>query len=116
MNSRIANNLLKQTAVYWGSPVNDGFGKYTYAEPVEIKCCWVDKQEKFLSKNAEELLSQAIVIVDQDVVVGGRLALTTLLQLSSTEVPEDNDALEIKAFQKTPDFKGTTFSRKVWLV
>ena len=115
MNNRIAQKLLKQKAVYWGAPVNDGYGGYTYASPVEINCRWINKQQKFVDSNAEEHLSRAIVIVDQDVVVGGKLALTTLADLDSTQLPENEDSYEIKAVMKSPDFKGTTFHRKVWL-
>ena len=34
-----------QTAVYWGSPVENGFGAKTFASPIEIKVRWTDKQQ-----------------------------------------------------------------------
>jgi len=46
MNNRVRKNLLRQTAVYWGSPVNDGYGGKTFAAPVEVQCRWMIKQEK----------------------------------------------------------------------
>lgn len=107
--------FLKQTAVYWGAPIPDGYGGYTYASPVEIKVRWSDKQEKFINQNMEEVLSKSVVMLDQDVVIGGQLALTDLVSLSSSQTPEDNDAYEIKAFSKTPDIRATKFVRKIWL-
>ena len=35
--------MSKHTAVYWGSPQEDGYGGRTYAQPVEIQCHWQQK-------------------------------------------------------------------------
>ena len=115
MNDRIAHKMLKQKAVYWGAPTNDGYGGYNYPAPVEIDCKWSDKQEKFVDRNAEEHISKAIIIIDHDVTVGGQIALVELADLSSSMLPGSEDAHEIKAFLKTADFKGTAFQRKAWL-
>jgi len=115
MNQRIANNLLRQKAVYWGTPVRDGFGGHTFADPVSVKCRWIWKQQKYVDQDHEEHLSQAIVIVNQDVEIGGRIALVDINDLNSSELPEGEDSFEIKAYQTTSDYKGKSFTRKVWL-
>ena len=115
MRNRILNKLKKQKAVYWANPVNDGFGGYTYDAPVQLMVLWEDKQEKFMSVDMEELLSSSVVHTNQDVEIGGMISLMALADLSSSELPADNDAIEIKAFNKTPDHRGVTFSRKAWL-
>lgn len=116
MKKRMLNKLKKQKAVYWAKGTNDGFGGYTYGDPIELKVTWLFKQEKFVSAlDGEELVSTSVVLVDRDLVMGGMLALTTLSDLSSSGLPEDNGAFEIKAYTKVPDYKGTNFSRKVWL-
>lgn len=115
MNTRTAQNLLRQKAVYWANPVNDGQGGYTYDTPIEIDCRWLWKQEKFINDKAEEIVSKAIVLVDQDVAIKGMLALTTLDDLNSSELPEDEDAFEIKAFFKSSDYKVKSYTRKAWL-
>ena len=115
MNNRIIQSKMKQTAVYWGNPVQDGYGGYTYDDPVEFKVNWMEKQEKFVNKMAEEHISQAVVYLPSDVVVQGQIALTDLLSLSSSQTPVDNDAFEIKAYAKTPEQRGVNFVRKIWL-
>lgn len=107
--------FLKQKAVYWGTPVPNGFGGFTYAEPVEISVRWTEKQELFLNYNGEQVLSRAKLMLDQDVVVRGMLALTTLVELSSSQAPGDNAAYEIRAFQKMPDVRAKQYVRQVWL-
>jgi len=37
----------KQTICYWGNPVNDGRGKYTFDNPEEIEVRWEDEKENF---------------------------------------------------------------------
>jgi len=115
MNSRTAKHLLRQDAVYWANPINDGYGGYSYDTPVAVKCCWLDKQEKFIGAGAEELVSRAVVLVDQAMAAKGMLALIALADLSSSMEPEDNGAFEIKAVGSGPDFKNQSSIRRVWL-
>ena len=59
-----------QTAVYWGTPVADGYGGKTFVDPVEISCRWENRVEKISrvgSRTGEEIISQARVFVTQDV-------------------------------------------------
>jgi hypothetical protein len=108
---------LKQDVVYWGNPVNDGYGGRTFADPVEMKVRWEDKHELFIDSSGQQKTSQAVVFVGEDVVVGGYLMLGTLSDLSSAdESPlEIAGAYEIKAFSKIPDLKGESFVRNAWL-
>ena len=116
MNNRIAKARLKQKAVYWGSPVPNGYGGINYASPVEINCRWVDKQERFVGMNNIEHVSKAVVVVDTNVVLGGRLALMELADLNSSQLPEDEVTYEIKGILKSPDYKGTIFMRKAMVL
>lgn len=112
--------FLKQKAVYWGAPVPNGFGGFSYAEPVEISVRWTEVSELILDMTigiprGEQVLSKARVMLDQDVEVGGMLALTTLVQLSSNQAPGDNGAFIIKTYQKMPDVRAKQFVRQAWL-
>lgn len=116
MKARLINNFKKQNAVYWANPVNDGYGDYTFDSPVEIQVQWENKQEKFVSAlNGEEVISRAVIFVPQDLAIQGMLSLMSIANISSSELPADNNAYEIKASEKVPDHRGTNFSRKVWL-
>lgn len=108
-----------QTAVYWASPTEDGYGGKTYSDPVEISCRWEDGGEIIRDNMGEEYIPVATVYVLQDVDENGRLFLGTLADLDSSdeESPENaTGAYEIKKFVKTPALGSTTsFLRKVIL-
>jgi hypothetical protein len=117
-------NLAKyfnQTAVYWGSPENDGFGGYSFADPIEVKVRWTVKQERFLSSQGsgngvEELLSRVTVLAETDFEMLGKMSLTILNDLSSSQLPETENALTIMGFEKIPTKDARQFLRKVYLV
>lgn len=119
----MANNLIsgamKQTAVYWASPVASGFGGYTFDDPVEIDVRWEVRQELFIDARGNEVRSSAVVYTGQDVDLGGYMFLGGLDDLDSTVIdPEDvstGRVYEIRGFSKSPTIDGTQYVRKVWL-
>lgn len=114
--SDIAVRFLNQTAVYWASPVMDGEGRYTFDSPKEIPVRWVQKQVKFLNERGEEELSQAVVMLADDVVVNGYLYLGTEASLSDEIDPlQVSGAYMIKGYTKTPSVDGSQFVRKAYM-
>lgn len=108
--------LLKQTAVYWSSPVADGYGGYTFSQPVEISVRWEDKQEKYISLKGEEKISRSIVYSEQDFDVGGYLMLGVMDDLDSEYDPQKQEnALLIQAISKVPSIKSDKYLRSAWL-
>jgi hypothetical protein len=116
--SKVFTSQLGQTAVYWGNPVNDGQGGYTFDTGVDIDVRWEDTQEMFIDDKGRESVSRAVVFVSRDVVVGGYLYLGALADLASAE---DGDPLavsaayEIRKFDKIPSVDATRFTRRAWL-
>jgi len=113
--------FFRQKAVYWPSPTPDGYGGYTYGEPVEVDVRWTVKQDKFLSSQGagngvEEILSRAVVLSETDFDMKGRLALMNLIDLSSSSTPETEGALTIEGFEKIPTIKADQFLRKAFLI
>ncbi len=109
---------LNQTAVFWGTPVTDGFGKLTFAVPVEISVRWEDKMEQFLSAMGKDELSQSIIYSETDMEPDCYLYLGLLTDLSTEE--KANPVLKVtaypvKQFKKIPDIIGNAFLRKTWL-
>lgn len=110
-----------QTAVYWGSPVADGYGGKTFADPVEIDCRWENRVEKITrvgDRLGEEVISRARVFVTQDVEELGWLYLGELDDLDSNpdNPKEIAGAYEIIRFDKIPEHRSTTeFVRKAYL-
>jgi hypothetical protein len=112
MPGRYLIKSLLQTATYWASPIADGYGGYTFTTPVTIDCRWLLKQELFIDAKGKEKVSAAVVLLGQDVSLGGYLYLGT----STESNPKDVDSsFEIRGFAKIPDIKGTSFLRKAWL-
>jgi hypothetical protein len=114
----------KQTAVYWGNPVNDGMGGFTFDDPVEIACRWENINEIFIAPNGDELVAKSIIYVLQDVDHEGCLYLGTLDDLLESDgesigelVPSEIEGAQIiKRFDKIPVLGSTTeFLRKVYL-
>ncbi len=120
----IANLLARtstQTAVYWGNPVEDGFGGKTYDDPIEIPCRWESKQQLVRGWDAKGNTFDyiCIVYVLQDLDVEGVLFLGTLDDLSPAEESDPripDTAYVIKQFEKVPAIYSTTvFLRKAYL-
>ena len=108
-----------QTAVYWGNPVNDGYGGFTFDTPIEVACRWEDRIGQFTARNGEQIYTKATVYVLQDVEEGGWVYLGTLADIATedTDKPKTIDtAYEIKRFDKLPGLGSTTeFVRKAYL-
>ena len=117
-----------QTAVYWGSPNENGSGGKIYADPVEIKCRWEDKvqlvTELGTTKTGEAVISKAEVLVTQELDYQGYLYLGTLDELYDSATssgvylnPKEIDgACEIISRDKIPLFRSSTkFVHKVYL-
>jgi len=108
----------KQKAVYWGTPVQDGFGGMSFADPVEINCWWEDKSKLFIDMEGNQVVSRAIVYVGQDLDLKGYLCLGELSDIDSSDegdpagIPE---AYQIRSVGKLSNLRGTVFERKVWL-
>lgn len=108
---------LNQYAVYWGNPTPNGRGGFTFDDPVEIECRWVQKTELFVTWEGREERSQALVWLDQDVEINGYLWLGRYSALDSSSVTPDNvsGALRIRNFHKIPSLKADEYARKAWL-
>ena len=100
-----------QTAVYWGSPVADGYGGYTYATPVEIPCRWEDTIETIINKQGKETTSNATLMVTQDIHEEGFLYLGKLTDLTTQEKADPlliHKAFPVQRVDKVPLYRSTT--------
>ena len=105
---------MRQKAVYWGPPVDDGVGGYTFPDPVEIDCRWTVVSGEVTEARTHDVLSDSFLMVDRDVVVRGYLLLSLLADITPGVSPIDVDgAREIIGFMKIPNKRATEFLRKV---
>jgi hypothetical protein len=110
---------LRQTAVYWGNPVNNGRGSFTFDEPIEIACRWENKNEVYSSKDNSQLISSAIVYTQNELTTEGYLMLGALTDLDSSneDSPKSIDgAYLIKKIDKISSLNNPlVFIKKIYL-
>ena len=115
----LIKRAMKQDAVYWPPSGVKGTGKKTFGSPIEIKCRWDESSSrKYTDDRGVEQTSNAIVMVDRDLQLGGLLRLTTLTALGvDTATYADGTAryYEIKKIDKTPNLRVTEFLRECWI-
>jgi len=112
------NRVCKQTVVYWGAPVRDGFSHKTFAAPVEIMARYEAVEELHRLDTGEEVVSKVRLWVLQDVDEGGYIYLGTLDDLDSNpDDPKEIDGASlIISFRKIPLMGSTDeFIRRVSL-
>ena len=108
-----------QTCVYWGSPVNNGTGHFTFDFPVEISCRWENSDRVMTDANGKQFTCQAQILVKQELDKGGYLMLGTLAELdeigalhnrydAKAEPLKVETAYEIRQFDKIPWVKSST--------
>jgi len=104
----IIKKMRKQTAVWWARSASvDRFGKYTYDEPVEIKCRWDTKGVEFRDNKGQTVMSDSTVYPDRVLVVGDMLMEGDLESDTASDPTTETTAYEIKRFDKTPNIKNT---------
>lgn len=116
----ILTRMLKQKAVYWGPPVDDGNGGFDFPTPVEVNCRWENLEGTMMGGTSgikgptHDVFDKSTVFVSQDVVVDGYLLLgdleSSMMGLDPTDIPE---AKKITGFQKVPNFKAREYLRIV---
>jgi hypothetical protein len=110
---------LNQKAVYWGSPTPNGFGGFTWDDPVEIDCRWEDSNRQITIAKGEQIISRAEVQVNQDLDGQGILYLGELNDLTVAQKADPtiiSNAFSIKKFDKIPSLsKPVRYFRKAYL-
>jgi len=106
----LERHIENDTAVYWGAPVPDGNGTYTYTDPVEIKCVWLHKNQLVATQvknEKKEVMSQSVVYTITVVEENGFLfhgSLDDVMESDSTLLtPKDVEgAFPILMVEKNP--------------
>jgi hypothetical protein len=106
--------MLKQDALYWGPPADDGDGGMEWPNPVEIKCRWENVEGAARDTMSNEVVNDSTVYVDRDVEVNGYLCFDMSLSAVTGIAPDQLDTgRRIKGFKKTPNLKATENLREV---
>lgn len=113
----LLSRALSQTAVYWGDPVPSGQGKYSFADPIEILCRWIDMQVEFTDNNGQLTMSTGVVITQyRDIDPGGYLFLGTLRDLQDQSTPYANaGAFAVRQFNWSKSMNGRRYVGRAML-
>lgn len=126
IESFIKRKLL-QTAVYWGNPVNNGYGGFNYDDPIEIKCRWEESNQVVVEMNGEQVISRAIVYTDTDLQENGVLFLGDMEdiiessgessgEMTPLSLSESQRPYVIRRWEKKPSLNSTSdYIRKAYL-
>lgn len=108
----LLTRMLKQTAVYWAPHGFGPDGQPEYEPPIEIKVRWEDVHEVFVDNQGNDIVSNSVVYVGEDVKPQGALWLGKLNELDSQTVPTENEgAYAIRKFEKIPDLRARKYLR-----
>ena len=88
----VIKRFAKQTAVYWGNPIEDGFGGYDYDDPVEIKCRWSERITVLSNDRAEAIICTSTVLTNSELEEQGVLYLGTLDDLLDLNIPSHDSS------------------------
>jgi len=101
--------MRRQRAVLWvRSDTPDNYGRFSYEEPVEIRCRWEDVAKEFRDSQGQTVMANSIVYVDRIIKVGDMLRRG---EISSDEPADPRDdtlteiAFEVQRFDQLPDLK-----------
>lgn len=112
--------ILQETAVYWAPDTVrgsvDDYGQPQWADPIEISVRWERKEQQMMDAEGNLFVSRAEVFVDRDLETRGVLMLGTLSTSVIQDDPKANEnAWEIRRFEKFGNFKSTKFVRQAFL-
>lgn len=104
---------MNQDVTHWPVSGSDGYGGFTFGTPVKLAGRWEDRNELFLSTNAEEVVSRAVVYLATDLTIGDFLALGDHTSVSNPGTL--TSAYRIRGYAKVTDLRAVESLRKAWL-
>lgn len=117
---KFVESVCVQTAIYWEPTGTDGFGRRTYADPVEVRVRWDDVAEVFSGTDGVQVVSNAVILSPDVMKSEGWIFLGSFADftdeshtLSPEQVP---GSYEIKKVQLNPLFRSKNeFVRQYWV-
>jgi len=106
---------LNQDITYWPPGTPDGFGGTDYGTPTLLQGRWEGQNELFVDAEGNEVRSQAIIYLDQDVKLSGYLAKGEHTDSTDNDPTTISGAKEIRSVKETPSVDATQTVYKVWL-
>lgn len=110
--SQVTRNL-KEVITVWPYTGSDGYGGYTFGTPRVINGRWEDKQVLFTLPSGREVVSQAVVYVDEDIQTDDYLCRGD--QTSESSPINVDGAHKVLSFGRVTSLRNLQTIRKVML-
>lgn len=95
--SFFADKYRRQNAVYWAPGEPNRFGERAFSPPIDIFVWWYDIAKQFNTPRGVVEISNAQVMADRALALGGFVLRGTLLDVVDLDDPKQNaGALEIR--------------------
>lgn len=119
---RLLTRMLRQDAVWWaqsqdsdGRPVHDEHGQLLYDDPVAVRVRWEDIREEYIASNGSKEISRSKIFVAVDMKPGDYLMLGELDSSIAEDPRDEEQAFDIKSWNKVPTLSGRRYARIVYL-
>ena len=107
----LLTRMRRQDAVYWEVNGYGDDGQPAFDPPREIRVRWEDVHEVFVDDQGNDIVSNSVVYVGEDLKTQSMLWLGKLTDLDS-DIPHENEkAYAIRKFEKIPNLKASDFLR-----
>lgn len=106
---RLSQRNRKQDATRWTPDSLDIYGNATWTSS-SLKVRWEDKKEKTVDIEGNDIVSNSIIYLGEDILIGDYLYLGTSANASPPE-----GSFRVKNFSKIPNIAGTDYIRKAVL-
>lgn len=93
-------------AVYWGNPVRNVHGGETFDAAVSLDVFWIDTRELIRDASGEQMVSNAQVLVQQELEEGGYLYRGNLSALTVQERAHPANVRGASEIRKFDDYTG----------
>lgn len=104
---------LRQEVTHWPVTGSDGYGGFTFGTPVTLDARWETRREVITNFDLEEVISKAIVYLDEDINEGDYLALGDYT--SEADPTEVAGAYRVQQFGSVTDLRNVRSLQKAWL-
>lgn len=99
-----------QDIVYWEFDGKDAYSTPQFKDPVDRKARWDEHTEVISDSNGKEYLSNAQLLVPEDMEEQSYVWLGTVADLPAGADPLNlDDAFEVKKMDRHPTFRSSTF-------
>lgn len=99
---------MHEALTYWPPGGNDGYGGVLYGNPIAIAGRWQDKRILFRDAQGRETVSDAVIYVDRELALAGKLFRGVSLELNPPAL-----AKEIRDLQQSPSLDNELVLHKV---